>query len=63
MQRTDSTHVRAAVRRLNRVEWPGEMLRAALKSLAEYDPDWLTSWVPVEWCEGSSRWMEEWRLL
>jgi transposase len=62
VQRTDSTHVLAAVRRLHRVEWLGEMLRAALNSLAEHDPDWLTSWVPVEWFERYSRRIEEWRL-
>jgi transposase len=62
IQRTDSTHVLAAVRRLNRVELLGEMLRAALNSLAEHDPDWLTSWVPVEWFEHYSRRIEEWRL-
>lgn len=62
VQRTDSTHVLAAVRRLNRVELLGEMLRAALNSLAEADPDWLAGWVPVEWFERYSRRIEEWRL-
>jgi transposase len=62
VQRTDSTHVLAAVRRLNRVELLGEMLRAALNRLAEHDPAWLTSWVPVEWFERYSRRIEEWRL-
>lgn len=62
VQRTDSTHVLAAVRRLNRVELLGELLRAALNSLAEHDPDWLTGWVPVEWFERYSRRIEEWRL-
>lgn len=62
VQRTDSTHVLAAVRRLNRVELLGEMLRAALNGLAEHDPDWLTSWVPMEWFERYSRRIEEWRL-
>lgn len=33
-QRTDSTHVLAAVRRLNRLERVGETLRAALNELA-----------------------------
>jgi transposase len=62
VQRTDSTHVLAAVRRLNRVELLGEMLRAALNRLAECDPDWLSNWVPVAWFERSSRRIEEWRL-
>lgn len=62
VQRTDSTHVLAAVRRLNRVELLGEMLRAALNRLAERDPDWLRNWVPVAWFERYSRRIEEWRL-
>lgn len=62
VQRTDSTHVLAAVRRLNRVELLGERVRAALNSLAEHDPAWLTDWVPVEWFERYSRRIEEWRL-
>ena len=33
-QRTDSTHVLAAVRTLNRMEFVGETLRAALEALA-----------------------------
>ena len=34
-QRTDSTHVLAAVRTLNRMEFVGETLRAALEALAQ----------------------------
>jgi transposase len=62
VQRTDSTHILAAVRRLNRVELLGETLRAALNTLAEHDPDWLGSWVPGEWFERYSRRIEEWRI-
>jgi len=62
IQRTDSTHVLAAVRRLNRVELLGETLRAALNALAEYAPEWLQAWVPAEWFERYSRRIEEWRL-
>lgn len=62
VQRSDSTHVLAAVRRLNRVELLGESLRAALNALAEQAPEWLTSWVPQEWFERYSRRIEEWRL-
>ncbi|MEU9891474.1 hypothetical protein [Sphaerisporangium sp. NPDC051011] len=36
--RTDSTHVLAAVGRLNRVELVGETLRAALEELVATDP-------------------------
>ena len=48
-QRSDSTHVLAAVRSLNRLELVGETLRAALNSLAEVVPDWLTARVPSAW--------------
>jgi hypothetical protein len=41
-QRTDSTHVLAAVRTLNRMEFVGETLRAALEALAAAAPHWLT---------------------
>jgi transposase len=50
-QRTDSTHVVAAVRALNRLERVGETLRAALNSLAVAAPDWLSAWAPAEWYE------------
>src|ERR671912_993036 len=40
-QRTDSTHVLAAVRAVNRLESVGETLRAALNALATVAPDWL----------------------
>ena len=40
-QRTDSTHVLADVRRLNRLERVGETLRAALNELAMMAPEWL----------------------
>lgn len=62
VQRTDSTHVLAAVRRLNRLELLGETVRAALNALAEADPEWLKEWVPVAWFDRYSRRIEEWRL-
>ena len=40
-QRTDSTHVLAAVRALNRLECVTETMRHALESLAVAAPDWL----------------------
>ena len=40
-QRTDSTHVLAAIRTLNRLECVGETLRAALNALATVAPEWL----------------------
>jgi transposase len=46
-QRTDSTHVLAAVQTLNRLECVGETLRHALNGLASAAPAWLRSWVPA----------------
>jgi transposase len=48
-QRTDSTHVLAAVRTLNRLERVGETMRATLNELAAMAPDWLRALAPVEW--------------
>jgi transposase len=48
-QRTDSTHVLAAIQTLNRLECIGETLRHALNVLATVAPDWLQSWVPAVW--------------
>ncbi len=48
-QRTDSTHIQAAIRRINRLEKVGETLRAALNDLAKLDPDGLRAWMPIEW--------------
>ena len=50
-QRTDSTHIQAAARNLNRMECVGETLRYALNHLAGLAPDWLKQWVPAEWYE------------
>ena len=50
-QRTDSTHVLAAVRVLNRLEKVGETLRHALNSLAVVAPEWLQALSPTQWYE------------
>lgn len=50
-QRTDSTHVVAAVRALNRLECVGETLRDVLNTLAESAPDWLGAHLPSEWID------------
>lgn len=42
-QCTDSTHILAAVRTMNRLERVGETLRAALNGLAVIAPEWLTA--------------------
>ncbi len=46
-QRTDSTHVVAAVAALNRLELAGESVRAALEALAAAHPDWLAQRICV----------------
>jgi transposase len=61
-QRTDSTHVLAAIRGLNRLETVGETLRAALNSLAEAAPAWLTERIAPDWFERYGRRVEEYRL-
>ena len=47
-QRTDSTHVVAAVRLLNRFELVGEVMRVALNELAVQAPGWLRTIAPSE---------------
>ena len=61
-QRTDATHVLAAVRAINRVICVGETMRAALNSIAEVAPEWLRSFAPDEWYERYERRVEEYRL-
>jgi transposase len=57
-QRTDSTHVLAAIRVLNRLERVGETLRHALNSLAVAAPDWLRAQAPAAWFDRYGRRME-----
>lgn len=61
-QRTDSTHVLAAIRVLNRLETLGETFRAALNSLSVVAPDWLETNLQVAWFERYSRRTENYRL-
>ena len=61
-QRSDSTHVVAAIRRLHRLEVIGETLRAALNSLAVAVPEWLQVTVPVEWFERYGSRIEDYRF-
>jgi transposase len=61
-QRTDSTHVLAAVRVLNRLERVGETLRAALNELAVIAPEWLQALAPAEWYERYAKRVENYRL-
>jgi len=50
-QRTDSTHVLAAIRVINRLECVGETMRHALNVLAEVAPDWLVEQMKPEWAK------------
>lgn len=61
-QRTDSTHVLAAVRTLNRLERVGETVRAALNSLAVVAPEWLQAVAPEAWYERYGRRVENYRF-
>jgi transposase len=61
-QRTDSTHVLAAIRVLNRLELVGETLRHTLNSLASAAPDWLRAQAPAAWFERYGRRLENYRL-
>ena len=48
-QRTDSTHILAAVRTLHRFECMLEAMRQALNQLSETAPTWVQQHVPLEW--------------
>ncbi len=61
-QRTDSTHVFAAVRALNRLELVRETLRHALDTLATLHPAWLQVHAHGEWVERYGRRSDEYRL-
>jgi len=61
-QRTDSTHILAAVRELNRLENVGETLRHALNSLAGVAPDWLQEHLHPDWLDRYGKRFENWRL-
>lgn len=61
-QRTDSTHVLAAIRQMNRLERVGETMRAALNALATVAPDWLRVLVPPEWFDLYGPRFEQYRL-
>lgn len=60
--RTDSTHILAVVRQLNRIEIVGETLRQALNELAEAFPDWVKATAQPEWFRRYGRRFEQMRL-
>jgi hypothetical protein len=61
-QRTDSTHVLATVRSVNRLEFLAETLRAALEALAAAVPDWLATRIDAEWVTRYGARMDSYRL-
>ncbi|HCI82393.1 MAG TPA: IS1182 family transposase, partial [Ktedonobacter sp.] len=50
-QRTDSAHILAAIRAVNRLECVGETMRHALNILAEVAPEWLVEHMKPEWAK------------
>ena len=61
-QRTDSIHVLARVRHMNRLESVGETLRFTLNRLATRLPDWLASQLQPEWAARYGPRAEKYRL-
>ena len=61
-QRTDSTHVIAAIRVMNRIESVGETLRAALNSLAAAAPGWLGQVAHPDWYDRYGKRVEEYHF-
>jgi transposase len=61
-QRTDSTHVLAAVHALHLLELVAETLRATLDDLAAAVADWVREIAPPVWFERYARRIEDYRL-
>lgn len=61
-QRTDSTHVLARVRDMNRLECVGETMRFTLNRLATLLPDWLARHLQPEWAARYGPRAEDYRL-
>jgi hypothetical protein len=61
-QRTEPTHVLAAIRTMNRLERVGETLRAALNSLAVTAPEWLRAVAAPAWFKLYGRRIENFNL-
>ena len=62
VQRTDSTHILAAVRKMNRLECVGETVRRVLDDLARVAPQWLLGQVTPDWFDRYRRRFEVYRL-
>ena len=61
-QRTDSTHVLARIRDLNRLELAGESVRAALEALSAAAPGWLATVIDASWQRVYGQRIDNWRL-
>jgi transposase len=61
-QRTDSTHILAAIRTLHRLENVGETLRHALNQLAVIVPGWTRTHADPQWVERYAHRIEQYRL-
>jgi transposase len=61
-QRTDSTHILAKIRSLNRVLLVAQTMVYVLNMLAEVAPDWVCAHVPAEWVERYGQRLEHERL-
>lgn len=61
-QRTDSTHVLAKIRALNRVLCVAQTMVYVLNVLSEVAPEWIHTHIPVEWVERYGQRLEHERL-
>jgi transposase len=61
-QRTDSTHILANIRALNRVLCVAQTMVYVLNVLSEVAPEWVRAYVPAEWVERYGERLEHERL-
>ena len=61
-QRTDATHVLAAIRAVTRLECVSETLRAALNALAVAAPNWTVAHSKAEWIDRYNERIEDYHL-
>lgn len=61
-QRTDSTHVLAAIRSLTLLELAGETMRRTLDDIARVAPQWLRAHMQPEWLKRYGRRFDSYRL-
>jgi len=61
-QRTDSTHVVAAIRTLNLLELVGETMRRTLDAISRVAPEWMLKHMQPEWVKRYGKRFESFRL-